>query len=135
MWAVLVNGMAMVAGSLLGLVLGRRMNEAVQQTVMTGLGLSILCLAVADTLKSQHMMVLVVSLTLGGAHRCCPADSQPTGTAGSTFDETSFRVRQCKTGRGLCNGYRHYLRWGYGYLRQYSSRFRRANNVVREKRT
>lgn len=65
-WGAIINGVAIVAGSLIGMLCGTRLPERVRQNVFQGLGLCIMVLGVQMALKSQQPLVLIFSVLLGG---------------------------------------------------------------------
>lgn len=65
LWGTIVNAAAIIAGSLLGIGIGR-MSESVKQTLMHGIGLALVALGLSMALKSDNFLLIVISLTLGG---------------------------------------------------------------------
>jgi len=65
LWGTIVNALAVVLGSLAGLVLPR-MPDRMREAVMQGLGLAILFLGVSMGLKTQNFILVIMSLALGG---------------------------------------------------------------------
>lgn len=61
----IVNVGTILAGSALGLVLGRGMKEKYQVTVMKGIALCVCVIGLQMALKSQNMMIDIVSIVLG----------------------------------------------------------------------
>ena len=66
MKGTIVNAAAVVAGSMVGILLKRGMSERYQQTVMQGLGLTVLLIREEMALKKQNILVVIFSLVLGG---------------------------------------------------------------------
>lgn len=64
---VLVNVAAVLAGSLLGLLLRRGISPRVSGAVMQALGLCILYLGISGALKGQSPLVAIVAMVLGTA--------------------------------------------------------------------
>ncbi len=62
----LTNTAAIIVGSLLGLLLGRRFPENIKNIVFQGLGLSVLLIGMQMAFKCQHPLILVFSIILGG---------------------------------------------------------------------
>ncbi|MED4609449.1 DUF554 family protein, partial [Paenibacillus validus] len=60
-----MNAASIVAGSLLGIGIGR-MSESVKQTLMHGIGLALVVLGLSMALKSDNFLLIVISLTIGG---------------------------------------------------------------------
>ncbi len=61
-----VNGAAIVAGALLGLFLGRFIPERLNEIAMQGIGLAVLLIGFQMALKSEQVLILIISLVLGG---------------------------------------------------------------------
>lgn len=66
MTGTLVNVASIVAGGLLGLALKKGLSEPVKHTVMQGLGLSVLLIGAQMALKTQNILLVVISMVLGG---------------------------------------------------------------------
>jgi uncharacterized membrane protein YqgA involved in biofilm formation len=62
----LVNGVAIITGSLFGLVL-RNISERMKATVMQGIGLAVLILGVGMGLKSEQFLIVISSIAIGSA--------------------------------------------------------------------
>ncbi len=62
----LVNAVAVIAGSLLGLFLGRRISQSLQDLLLAALGLSALLIGADLALKTEHIPLVICSLILGG---------------------------------------------------------------------
>lgn len=62
----LINTATVIAGGTLGLFLGYRLPERVQETVMQGLGLVTLVIGAQLALETQNILILLSSLLLGG---------------------------------------------------------------------
>jgi hypothetical protein len=61
----IVNVVAIVAGTLVGLAGGSRVPERMRTTVLQGLGLSVIALGVHDSLATHNLVFPIVSLVLG----------------------------------------------------------------------
>lgn len=66
MKGTLVNAAAIVGGSMIGLVLKQRLSRRYQDTVMQGLALAVGLIGLQMALKTQNVLVLIVSVVLGG---------------------------------------------------------------------
>ena len=66
MIGTLINAAAIIAGGLIGLLIGKRMNKSVGDTVMGGLGLCVLYIGISGALAGKNVLVLIVSIALGG---------------------------------------------------------------------
>jgi uncharacterized protein len=63
----LVNGAAVIVGSLAGLSLRGRYPDRVRSIVFTGIGLATLIIGLQMALKMDHPLIVIFSLVLGGA--------------------------------------------------------------------
>ncbi len=61
----LVNGLAIVVGGAIGLVLGARMPEKMRELVFQGLGLCILVLGLQSALEGTRPLVTIMGIVLG----------------------------------------------------------------------
>lgn len=62
----IVNAVAVIIGSALGLMIPK-MSERIRAVIMQGLGLAILFVGISMGLKTQNFLLIIISLTLGGA--------------------------------------------------------------------
>ena len=60
-----VNVAAIAGGSLLGLLVGRRIKEKYQETVIYGLALCVIVLGIQMALQGQHILLTIISLVVG----------------------------------------------------------------------
>ena len=65
MFGNIVNALAIIAGALCGLLLRRRFNEAIAESVMKGIGLCVLVIGFTMALKVDNMLVAIGSIVLG----------------------------------------------------------------------
>ncbi|PYI55203.1 DUF554 domain-containing protein [Paenibacillus flagellatus] len=66
LWGALVNGLAIVAGSMAGLIVPR-LGDGLRRTVTQGIGLALCVLGLTMAMKTDHYLAMVVSLVIGGA--------------------------------------------------------------------
>jgi uncharacterized membrane protein YqgA involved in biofilm formation len=66
----LVNAAAVAAGGICGTLIGARMSEHVRSLVFQALGLSMIILSLQMAFKSQEILILILSLLLGGITGC-----------------------------------------------------------------
>ncbi len=66
MIGTLINCAAILLGSALGLLLRKGMKPRVSQTVMQGIGLSVVLIGLAGALKTQNTLLVILSMVLGG---------------------------------------------------------------------
>jgi len=62
----IVNVIAVLVGSGIGLAVGDRLPERLQRIITTGLGLSVLLIGGQMALKVENMLVVIASMVLGG---------------------------------------------------------------------
>ena len=61
----LVNSLAIIAGSLLGLIVKRGLPEKWQETIMSGIALSIVVIGTKMALVTQNIVIVIVALAIG----------------------------------------------------------------------
>ncbi len=61
-----INVCTVVAGGMLGLLLGNRLSEGARQTVMRGLGLVTLVAGIQMALATRNILIVMFSILLGG---------------------------------------------------------------------
>lgn len=66
MKGTLVNTSAVIVGSLLGLLIGSKISQRMNETVMHGLGLVTLLIGIRMAIQGQKMLLVICSLVLGG---------------------------------------------------------------------
>ena len=62
----IVNTAAIIAGCAIGHFAGRFISAPLRRTMMAGLGLAVLLVGVQLALQSQHIMIIIASLLIGG---------------------------------------------------------------------
>jgi uncharacterized protein len=67
MLGTIVNSLAIVAGGLLGLLLKKQIPDQVKASVTGALGLSVLLIGLTNALRCEHILLLIVSMTVGSA--------------------------------------------------------------------
>lgn len=67
MTGTLVNMATVVVGAGVGMALGRRMPERLQEIIFQALGLVVCAIGISMTLESNNMIISVVSISLGAA--------------------------------------------------------------------
>ena len=65
LWGTIVNAVAIIIGGLLGMLLPR-ISESIKNTVMQGLGLAITVLGITMALKSDQIVIVIMSIVVGG---------------------------------------------------------------------
>lgn len=66
MTGTLINILTVIAGSIVGIMVGGRLPERVKATVMDGLGLATIAIGLKMTLETTNAVIMVGSLVLGG---------------------------------------------------------------------
>ena len=66
MIGVLVNVIAIVIGGSIGLVFKKGLNEKLLKLILQGIGLSVIIIGISGALMSNNLLLLVISLVLGG---------------------------------------------------------------------
>ena len=66
MRGTIVNVIAVVAGSLLGVFLKGRFPEKVKEIIMQGLGLASCLIGIQMALESKNILIVIFSLVIGG---------------------------------------------------------------------
>lgn len=66
LYGTVINGIAIIAGALLGVLLGRLIPDRLSEITMQGLGLAVLLIGLQMALQSEQVLILIFSLTLGG---------------------------------------------------------------------
>lgn len=67
MLGVLVNALAILAGSLVGLLAKKGLPEKITNAIMTAVALCVIYIGVSGMLKGENTLVLIVSMVLGTA--------------------------------------------------------------------
>lgn len=70
MLGTLVNCGAIVAGTLIGLLLHKGLPEKIKQTVMMGVALCVLYIGISSSLDGQNAIVAIISVAAGGVIGC-----------------------------------------------------------------
>lgn len=65
MLGVVVNSILVVAGGIIGLLLGKAVPERVGKLVMNGMALCIIYIGVSGAMKGQNTLVLIISVAIG----------------------------------------------------------------------
>lgn len=67
MWGTLVNAVAVLAGSTLGVLLRRRIPQGMDEILMQALGLATVVLGIQMALGTRNVVVVILSMAVGGA--------------------------------------------------------------------
>lgn len=60
-----INALAVIAGSLIGLIIKKRLPERITMVAFQVIGLSVLALGIQMTLQSKNILIMILSLLLG----------------------------------------------------------------------
>ncbi len=60
-----VNGIAIIIGSILGLMIGKHIQERYSDIIIKGLSLAILAMGVGGAIDSNNMLVVIISIAIG----------------------------------------------------------------------
>ncbi len=66
LWGYIVNTLAVIAGSGLGLLAGARISDPVKKIILTALGLSTILIGIQTTVATSKVLLVVGSLVVGG---------------------------------------------------------------------
>ena len=66
MTGTVLNAVAIVVGSLIGMLLGNRLPDKVRETVLNGLGLMVLVVGISMALQSKNILIPMFSVLVGG---------------------------------------------------------------------
>ncbi|MBR6571960.1 MAG: DUF554 domain-containing protein [Clostridia bacterium] len=66
MIGTLINCAAIIAGSLLGLLLRRGMKDSIAKTVMQGVGMSVILIGVTGAIETTNTLLVILSMVIGG---------------------------------------------------------------------
>lgn len=100
----LVNTGAVIAGSLIGLLLGNILPERLRDTVMKGLGLCTLFVGIDGMLGGSNALIAIISMAVGAViGELCDLDGHLNRFAGSL--EKSFKKGREGGGPSLAEGF------------------------------
>lgn len=66
MIGTLINCIAIIVGSALGLLLRKGMNQNISKTVMQGIGLSVILIGIMGAIKTGNTLLVILSMVVGG---------------------------------------------------------------------
>ncbi len=66
MLGTIVNFMAIIIGGLVGVFFGRAFSDKLKTTVIQGIGLTVLIIGLQMALKTENILIVILSLVLGG---------------------------------------------------------------------
>ena len=65
MIGTLINGGAVISGSLLGYLVGHKLGNSMRNSLLQGLGLVTILIGLKMALETKHLLVMLVSVLLG----------------------------------------------------------------------
>ncbi len=65
MLSTIVNVIAIIAGSLLGIIIKRGIKEEYKNTIMDGIGLAVVIIGIMGAIESQNIMLVIASIVVG----------------------------------------------------------------------
>lgn len=66
MWGTIVNSLAIMTGGILGLLVGKNLSENLKDTLQKAVNLGVILVGVQMAIKSQNILIVLMSLVLGG---------------------------------------------------------------------
>lgn len=66
MLGTIVNSLAIIAGSILGVLLRNGIKEKYKSTLLDGIGLSVIIIGIMGGIKSQNIILVISSIVIGG---------------------------------------------------------------------
>jgi uncharacterized membrane protein YqgA involved in biofilm formation len=72
LWGTVVNSLAILAGALLGTFIKSgfsrkiKLTDSINNILMQGIGLAVVMIGISNALKTQNMLLVIVSLVIGG---------------------------------------------------------------------
>ena len=66
MVGVVVNVVAIVIGGSIGLIFKKGLNEKILKIILQGIGLSVIIIGISSAILTENLLLLVISLVLGG---------------------------------------------------------------------
>lgn len=65
MLGTIVNALAIIGGSLLGIIFSKGIPDSYKQNIMSGVGLSVMLIGIKSALSSDSLMVVIFSIIIG----------------------------------------------------------------------
>lgn len=65
MLGTIVNSVAIILGAIVGIIIKKRIKESYKQTIMDGIGLSVLVIGVMGSIESQNIILVIASIVIG----------------------------------------------------------------------
>lgn len=62
---VIVNSIAIIIGSVIGLFLSRGIKESLRESIMNGLALCVILIGISGSLKGNNTMLIIISIVIG----------------------------------------------------------------------
>ncbi|GFN35056.1 DUF554 domain-containing protein [Tepidimicrobium xylanilyticum] len=65
MLGTIVNSIAVIAGSVLGIIIKKGIKEEYKKTIMDGVGLSVIIIGISAAIKTENTIMAIISIVLG----------------------------------------------------------------------
>lgn len=65
MFGTIVNSIAIIIGSLIGIILKKGIKDDYKNTIMDGIGLSVVIIGISSGIKAQNIILIISSIVLG----------------------------------------------------------------------
>ena len=101
MLGTIVNALAVVVGSLLGSTLKKGLPERLKNTVMQGLGLCVILIGAQGALKTQNVMIVILSVVAGGVLGSLIGIEKGLDTFGKSLQKKMSRADGTDIGKGF----------------------------------
>ena len=66
MLGTIVNSIAIIAGSILGILLRNGIKDEYKNTIMDGINLSVIVIGIMGAIKSENIILVIISMVIGG---------------------------------------------------------------------
>lgn len=66
MFGTIINSISIVIGGIIGVALKKGIRESYKNTIMDGIGLSVIVIGIMGAIKSQNIILVIGSIVLGG---------------------------------------------------------------------
>ena len=66
MLGTIVNSITIIIGAIIGVIIKKGIKESYKTTIMDGIGLSVIVIGIMGAIKSENIILVIVSITLGG---------------------------------------------------------------------
>ncbi len=96
MLGTIVNALAIIAGGLLGILFRNGIPDRYNQTIIQAVGLTVIIIGIASALKTEQLLIVIFSMTIGSAIGECINIEKKLERLGNWFEKRiGCRVRAC----------------------------------------